>query len=282
VSATFDRRRSADVGHHARLELVFTVKAGRTVLAHSYAEPPLRVSCGFPDGPGGTALHVILASSAPGIFNGDLYELQISLERGACVRLTSQSALQVHPSVEGGAARVRSRYDVGADAELRCQWDPLIPFSNSRLDQQTVIQLDQTARLSWSDAFMSGREARGERWHFHGLSSSLRITRATTLEYLERYRIVPEQQRLRIPWVAGDTCYFGTALLSGYRFATDYAERLHRQLATVPGLHAAADSLGANVILVRLAARAGPCFHDARRQVSAQAKGESITGISVW
>ena len=68
--------------------------------------------------------------------------------------------------LDGGAARLRSTYEVGADAELRCEWDPLIPFAASRLEQQIEIDCRPTARLSWSDAFMSGREGRGERWQF--------------------------------------------------------------------------------------------------------------------
>jgi urease accessory protein len=247
--------------------MVFTVRAGRTVLAHAYAEPPLRIGRGFGEGPRRTALHFILASSAPGIFGGDLFEQHITLERGAQVRLTSQSALQVHPGADGGSARVRSRYEVGADAELRCHWDPLIPFAASRLDQQTDIELHPTARLSWSDAFMSGREGRGERWQFRSLRGELRIARDGTLEYLERFHIVPDEDRLRSRWVAGDACYFGSALLSGYP-VDGCAERLHAQLASVPGLHAAADALSDKVMLVRMAASAGPCFHEARRRLA--------------
>jgi urease accessory protein len=262
VNGPLDRRGAAEVGRHARLELVFTVKSGRTVLAHAYAEPPLRVGRGFPEGDG---LHFIVASSAPGVFGGDFFEQHITLERGARVRLTSQSALQVHPGSDGGSARLRSTYQVGAEAELRCAWDPLIPFTTSRLDQQIEIQLEQTARLSWSDAFTSGREGRGERWQFHSLRNTLRVSRDATLEYLERFRIVPEERRLRAPWIADDACYFGSVLLSGYEFDAGCAERLHTQFSGVSGLRAAADALSENLILVRLAAAGGPCFHEARR-----------------
>ena len=45
---------------------------GGTVLAHAYAEPPLRVGRALRRRRGG--VHVILASSAPGIFGGDRFE----------------------------------------------------------------------------------------------------------------------------------------------------------------------------------------------------------------
>ena len=90
-----DDRLPADVGRRARLELVFGFRDGRTVLVDSYAEPPLRVGRCFENGRG---LHLILASSAPGIFGGDAIRQTIRLEPGAIVTLTSQSATQLHPA----------------------------------------------------------------------------------------------------------------------------------------------------------------------------------------
>ena len=53
---------AADVGRHARLELAFECRGGRTVLAHAYAEPPLRIGRTFDvDG----AAYVILVAPGP-------------------------------------------------------------------------------------------------------------------------------------------------------------------------------------------------------------------------
>ena len=63
-----DRAGRPRSGGSARLELMFDVRNGRTVLAHGYAEPPLRIGRCFDEGRG---VHLILASSAPGVFGGD-------------------------------------------------------------------------------------------------------------------------------------------------------------------------------------------------------------------
>ncbi len=254
------------MGRSARLELVFGVRHGRTVLVRGYAEPPLRVGRPLPDGDG---LHLILTSSAPGIFGHDRFEQSIVVGAGARVRLTSQSALQVHAAVDGGAARLRSRYDVAADAELRCEWDPVIPFANSRLEQWTEVALAPTARLTWSEALMAGREGHGERWQFATLAQELRVVRGDRLEYLERYRIRPAEAGVRTPWVAGDCCYFGTALAIGWPVDDAVAERLHGELAPPPALHAAVNRLGPSVLVARLAATTGPPFHAARTRLGA-------------
>jgi len=212
-------------------------------------------------------LHMIMASSAPGMFGGDCLDQHIDVGPGARVRLTSQSAIQVHASPDGDSARLRSVYDVAGDGELRCQWDPLIPFADARLEQQIAVRLSPEACLEWSDALMSGREARGERWSFGSIEHELRVSRCNRLEYLERYGIAPADGRVAGPWVAGGASYFGTTLLSGWERKAEEIETLHRTLAAIEGIQAAADLLDHRLLLVRIAAASGRAFREARATV---------------
>jgi len=85
-----DERPLSLVGRHARLDLAFLSRNGRTVVAEAYAEPPFRVGRWFAEGEG---LHMILASSAPGAFGHDRLQQIVRIGCGARVRLTSQSAM---------------------------------------------------------------------------------------------------------------------------------------------------------------------------------------------
>lgn len=261
-----DRREAGAVGRSARLELVFGVRDGRTVLVRGYAEPPLRVGRPLTDGADRRGLHLILASSAPGIFGNDTFEQHVIVEAGASVRLTSQSALQVHPSIAGGTARIRNTFVVEDGGELQCEWEPVIPFANSHLDQRTSIRVAPGGRLAWSDALMAGREGRGERWQFASLRQELRVMRGDVLEYLERYQLAPSEDQPSGRWVAHHCCYFGTWLAVGYPADAARAEALDDAIGA-PGLHAAVDCLGESVMLARMAASGGPVFHDARRRL---------------
>jgi urease accessory protein len=243
--------------------LAFERRHGRTVLANAYAEPPFRVGACFQEGDG---LHLILASSAPGIFSGDSFEQSVDVGPGALVRLTSQSALQVHASAEADAARVTSIYKVAEGGDLRCHWDPLIPFPGARLEQKIEVHLSGGARLCWSDALMAGREARGERWRFHSIAHELRVVRSGRLEYLERYRIAPHEMSPQPQWIAGDACYFGTTILSGWELDRDAVDRLHQDLASTSSMRGAADALDGDVVLARLLGSSGVSFHEARRR----------------
>jgi urease accessory protein len=261
-----DARRPAAIGRHARLELVFERRGRRTVLAHCYAEPPLCAARAFDDGDG---VHVILASSAPGIFGGDCFTQSVRVGSGARVRFTSQSSLQVHASAAPGEARLRAVYEVADEGILRCQWHPLIPFAASRCDQAIDIQLAGRAQLSWSDAFTTGRAARGERWAFESLCHQLAVRRDGRLEYLERYRIAPGASGMDHPWVAAQGRYFGTVLASGAPATGEGAEALHRTLQDIAGLHAAADTLGDRLRIVRLVSESAVPFHRARQMAEA-------------
>ena len=264
MTASTDNRTTHEVGRKARLELVFGSKNGKTVLTHGYAEPPLRVGRCL-DVPGG--LHLIMASSAPGIFGGDEFDSTIRVEAGAVVELTSQSALQVHPSTAGVPARIGSRYEVAAGAELRCTWDPLIPFAGSSVVQRFEVNVDDGGRLSWSDGLMSGRLGRGERWTFACVDHELRVTRAGVLAFVERYRITPHDDDARSRWTVGDAGYIGTVVRAGHGDTLAIAEDIHRSLAALESVQGSADVLDGDLLLARIVAEDGVAFRRARRAV---------------
>lgn len=265
VTPVADERAASGVGRSARLDLVFEHRAGRTQLAHAYAEPPFRVGRVLVHRDGA---HLILATVGPGIFGGDVLRQSIHVGPGASVRLTSQSAPQIRSSRDGLGSSLHTTITVDDHGELRCVWDPLIPFAGARFSQHIDIQLAEEARLFWSDASMSGRIAHGERWAFAELSHVLAVSRLKTPEYIERYRIEPGSSSPVRPWIAADCNYFGSVLASGWPIDSAWAVSLHDQLARIDGVRAAADRLGDRLLLVRLLATAGVPFHAARCLIS--------------
>ena len=259
-----DERLPSVVGRHARLDLDFVYRNGRTVLAQAYAEPPFRVGRWFAEADG---LHMILTSSAPGVFGHDHLQQIVRVGCGARVRLTSQSAMQVHPSPDSATAHVQSSFHVEDGAQLHCDWHPLIPFEEARIDQRIDVNIAGGGCLYWSDALMSGRHARGERWTFASLAHEIAVSRDGSLEYLERYRIQSNELAVSRSWAAGDASYLGTTLVSGRSIEPGVAERLHAELGHLAGVRAAADRLDDRVLLVRLLSVSGTAFHEARRRI---------------
>jgi urease accessory protein len=286
-----DARAPDAIGRRARLELRFEARCGRTILAHSYAEPPLRI--GRVHDLGGAA-YVILVCSGPGIFGGDELSYTIHVARGARVVLTSQSALQAHPSVASAAppssgpsalhpsvsalvpscppALCRHEYVVEADAELHCDWDPLIPFSGARIDQRVDLHVASGGRLFWADALMAGRVSRGEVWRFDALSHELALRTGGRLSYLERYTIVPAEGRVDHAWVAGGARYIATTLVHHPDATAELADAWQREAAAVNStVQVGVDAVAPDLIVARVLAADGAPFARARASYRAAA-----------
>ena len=234
------------------------------MIAHAYAEPPLRIGASFEID---DAAYLILVCSGAGIFGGDAIRQSIHVASGARVVLTSQAALQVHPSITSAAARIDHEYCVDDDAELHCHWDPVIPFAGARLAQHYDIRVSSGARLYWSDALMSGRIARGESWQCRDLAHELGLRVNDRLMYRERYRVGAETDRVRRPWVAGGVDYLSTALVWHEEASREVAERLQEAVAACDRVRAGIDLVDDRLIVARLAASNGVPFSAARRLV---------------
>jgi urease accessory protein UreH len=246
------------------MELVFACRRGRTVLAHSYAEPPFRVGRLLDAGP---IAQLILVCCGPGVFAGDQLEQRVRVETGARVLLVSQAALQVHPGAGEGPAALDSFYDVAPDATLDCFWDPVIPFGGSRLRQRIDLHVARGGELFWSDALMSGRAARGEAWGFESLEHELRAVVGGSLQYLERYTLSPASRSPRHAWRAAGAHYAGTTIVCSQDATAARAEDTQERVGSIEGVRAGIDCPAPHLLVGRLLAAHGPQFASARTVV---------------
>jgi urease accessory protein UreH len=271
-----DHRASRSIGRAARLELAFEQRRGRTVLAHSYAEPPFRTGGVFDlDG----AAYVILVTSGPGIFAGDSLQVSIHVGAGATVMLTSQAALQVHPPAHPAhpAALLRHDYRVDEDAELQCHWDPVIPFAGSRLDQRFDLQVADSSRLYWTDALLAGRVSRGEAWQFESLAHELRLRVGSRLACLERYTLAPSEDRAARAWTSARATHLATVLAWHAGATRDAVDALYQRIHEEIGGGVGVDLVEPGLTVARLMGSNGASFSRARASYRAFAL-ESIFG----
>src|SRR5262245_18249422 len=263
ISEPRDIRMAAAIGRAARLELVFECRRGRTILAYGYAEPPLRIARTF-DSHG--AAYTILVCAGPGVFGGDFLTQSIHVCRGARVVLTSQAALQVHPSAASSdtSAVLRHLYVVESGAELHCHWDPVIPFTGACVDQRFDLRIADDSRLYWSDAVMAGGVGRGEVWQFRCFAHELVLRAGARTAYLERYAVAPRDRAVPRTWMAGRATHFATALVRHPAVAHGMVEDAHRRLAGITDIVAGLDLLESSLALARFITADGASFRRAR------------------
>ena len=178
--------------------------------------------------------------------------------------LTSQAALQVHPSAAAEPALIRQRYRLEQGAALHAHFDPVIPFADARLDQRFDLDVHEHSQLYWSDALMAGRVTRGERWRFAGLAHELRLRVGGVLQYLERYRLVPAERLASHPWRAAGANYLATALVHHVRASADIAAACQRALDVSGDVTAGVDLVEPGLAVARVMAAAGAPFDRAR------------------
>ena len=180
----------------AKLHLSFELGArGSTILRVKEQQPPWRVVRGF-DTPSGERLaHVHNVSG--GILDTDSLEWRVDVGPGARAQLTSTGATRVYRSrASDHIATQLAAITVAEDGYFEYLPDQLIPFAGSRFEQTTRVELRPRASLICWDVTAPGRDASGEEFRYHSLSSSFELSAAGEPFAIEHWRVTPLQHKV--------------------------------------------------------------------------------------
>jgi urease accessory protein len=154
--------------------IAFTVqaKAGVTRRTRVREEGSLRVR--FP-GPASAELEAVIVNTAGGVAGGDRFALDVTVEPGARLVVTTAAAEKVYRTLEPDAT-IDVKLAVGATSSLAWLPQETILFNRARLRRTINIDLAEDARLLLAEAIVFGRSGMGEavdaagvfdRWHLH-------------------------------------------------------------------------------------------------------------------
>jgi urease accessory protein len=173
-----------------RLDFERDELSGRTVLAASHQEPPLRVVRAFALEDGAAMVH--LHNVSGGLLGGDQLGLTVNVGAGACTQITTTGATRIYrPREEAAATTQTNEVAVGDNALLEYLPDPLIPFAGARFSQRTVVRLSPGAGLFWWEILAPGREARGEIFEYASVEMKTDLVAMGRPIAVERVRIAP-------------------------------------------------------------------------------------------
>lgn len=129
---------------HARLELDYSLEAGRTVVRHRHNGPLRVLRSLYPEG--GTVCHNVLVHPPGGLVGGDTLDIEVSVGPGAHALLTTPGAARFYRSLgEPALQHTRIRLDRGT----RLEWLPLeaICYSGCLAENQLRLDLAPDAEL---------------------------------------------------------------------------------------------------------------------------------------
>lgn len=172
------------LGARGEGHLAFARIGGRAVVTSMWARSPLKL---LSPKNHGSASWAYASSFGGGLVDGDRIRLDVEVARGASAYLSTQSSTKVYRGRAESALVAR----VDRDALLALVPDPVVCFEGARYAQTIDVSLAEGASLVSVDAFTAGRSARGERWVFESLSSTLRVSCSGRVVLLDPLRLSP-------------------------------------------------------------------------------------------
>ncbi len=142
------------------------------------------------------SLVVNLVNPTAGIFDDDRISMDITVEEGASLVLTTPASNRVYRSRSGGDARVVQTLRVAEGAFLEYFPEPFIPHAGARYAQQNHLHVAKGARLMFFEWLAPGRVARGEVFQYEELCWDTDVWWGSDLVARERYAIRAEGESL--------------------------------------------------------------------------------------
>ena len=168
-----------------RIALAVRAGAGVTRRARLREEGSLRVRC---PGPASAELEAVLVNTAGGVAGGDRLTLDVTVEPGARLIVTTAAAEKVYRTLEP-AATMDVKLEVGAAAALAWLPQETILFDRARFDRTIDIELAADARLLLAEAIVFGRSGMGEAVGDGALFDRWRLRRDGRLIHAEAMRL---------------------------------------------------------------------------------------------
>jgi urease accessory protein len=242
--------------HHGYLALELACADGRTAIASQRSRPPLQTfGLQSADRHGGAYLQIV--NPCGGLFEGDRAEVEVSLQRGAHLYLTTQAATKIYPAEHGEVTRQHIRLRVASGAILEYFPLPLIPFARALYMQEMTIQVESGGVCLVAEVLAPGRVARGERFAYHLLRNRIEGWVDEQLAVFEQTILQPERDSYAGFGVMDGKCYAAslyvlTSQVLG-RWIPEWNRRLTEQYGECIGITALANG----GLVVRLLGQTG-------------------------
>ena len=168
-----------------RIALAVRRSAGVTQRSRVSEEGSLRVRC---PGPRTAELEAVIVNTAGGMAGGDRFNLDVTVEPGARLVVTTAAAEKVYRTLEPDAT-IDVKLAIGAGGSLAWLPQETILFDRARLRRSIDIDLAADARLLLAEAIVFGRSGMGETVDESRLLDRWRVRRNGMLIHAEAMRL---------------------------------------------------------------------------------------------
>lgn len=178
------------------LRMKFEQRDDRTVLADLYRQAPLLVQRAlYWDEAMPEMACVFMLTTSGGVLQGDRFRIDLALDEGARVHLTSQSAMKIQEMDANYASQLQD-ITLADGAYLEYLPEQTIPYRHSRFITYTRVRLPETATMLYAEVLAPGRKYHrdGEIFQYDLFSSTLRAARPDGPDlFVEKFLVEPER-----------------------------------------------------------------------------------------
>jgi urease accessory protein len=201
------------------LNLRYGQRKGHTQLAYAEAQAPFKIQRPFyPEGE--RVCHSVILHTAGGIVGGDRLILDIQLDPGSHVLLTTAAASKIYRS-NGQTAYQSLHITVGEGACLEWLPQEAIAFQGAAYHQEIQIELASGASVLLWDVIRFGRSARGERFLHGQVRSRTEVWQQGKPLWIDRQQLVGNEVFLAAPNAFANSPVLGSFAAVGLEISAD-------------------------------------------------------------
>ena len=206
------------------------MRAAAALFPGSIPSPPLQIF-GLQEDDLGRSAYLQIVNPCGGLFEGDTAELDVRVEDGVSLYLTTQAATKIYPSEHGVVSRQGTRFHVTPGGILEYCPLPLIPFARARFIQEMTIVVEPGGICLVAEVLAPGRLARGERFAYDMVRSCVEGWIGVQPVVFEQMILEPRRGLLTGVGLLDHGIYLGTLYVLTTQSLDAWVSRWNRQLA---------------------------------------------------
>lgn len=174
------------------LRVIGENRGDKTILQESYYEGAFKITRPvYLDDSGQACLYVM--NPGGGYVEGDTYRMEIQLESGADILLTTQSSIKIYKTTE---RPIHQSMEVHLKQGSKLEYlpDPVIAYPHAKFKQDMVVHMERNATLICADIFTPGWAPDGSIFRYDLLQSKMKVFQEGRLVFFDHLKLEPDEQ----------------------------------------------------------------------------------------
>jgi urease accessory protein len=216
------------------LRAAFAKKGEKSLLRDAYFEGTLKITKPVYLDENGQAC-VYLMNPGGGYLDGDSYRMEVLLEEGAEVLLTTQSSTKVYKTPHCPVLQ-ETEMNLKKGSFLEYVPDPVIAYAHARFMQRTIVRMEQGASLVCAEVFTPGWAPDGSWFRYDLLQSRMDVYMEDQLVLYDHLKLEPDRGDMQGLGYMEGFSHLGSLIAIQEGIDAGFVERIHRLLEPFSGV----------------------------------------------